>query len=147
MEYKSDNLVDGAIDIKMIELQLGSACVRTDAGAFNLFLGQVRNDIVNGKEVRGIIYSAYGIMFDKELNLIINHILDKYSDVKNVNVLHSTGMVNVGENSLLVYLSSGHRKQAFEALQETVELIKKRLPVWKKEVFDDGSYRWPSNNH
>ena len=140
MEYKSKNLIEGAIDSKIIELKLRSGSTRTDSGAHNLFLGQVRNDIINEKEVKGIIYSAYGEMVDKEINLIITQILDKYSDVNKIDILHSTGLVKVGENSLLVFLSSGHRIQAFQALQETVELIKERLPVWKKEVFDDDTY-------
>jgi molybdopterin synthase catalytic subunit len=51
-------------------------------------------------------------------------------------------MVKVGEISLFVFGSSAHRKDAIQAIAELVDDLKKNIPVWKKEVFDDGTYRW-----
>jgi len=143
--YKSENLLDGAINSDIIDQILSSGSKLKDSGAHNLFLGQVRNDIIDGKEVLGIIYSAYDEMVDREIQIITDQVKNEFSDIKKVVIRHSKGMVKSGENSLLVYIASGHRKQAFEASRLTVELIKEKLPVWKKEVFNDGSYHWPSN--
>jgi molybdopterin synthase catalytic subunit len=52
-----------------------------------------------------------------------------------------------GEVSLLVLVSAGHRQQAMTACSKTVELIKEKLPVWKKEIFEDNTHEWAQNNH
>jgi len=68
-------------------------------------------------------------------------IFEKYS-LTCMHVYHSLGSVKAGEISLFVFTSSVHRKAAIEACEETVERIKKELPVWGKEVFEDASYQW-----
>ena len=72
-------------------------------------------------------------------------ILSTFNDVNSVEILHSSGIVNAGEISLFVIISAGHRQQAIEACRQTVELIKERLPVWKKEIFEDNSTCWREN--
>ena len=59
---------------------------------------------------------------------------------RSIEIIHSTGIVNAGEISLLVLVSAGHRQQAMQACSKAVELIKERLPVWKKEIYDDDSH-------
>lgn len=118
---------------------------QSNIGAHSIFLGQVRADKIEKKKVVAIEYSAYNEMVNHEMNRIINIIADKYSDVKRINILHSTGVVKVGEISMLVFVASGHRIQAFRAVAETVNLIKERIPIWKKEIYNDESYTWPSN--
>lgn len=141
---KSKYLIDGPIKLSLIGNRIS---LRSEAtiGAHNLFLGQVRKDLINNRQVVSIDYTAYPEMVDVEADLIIAEVLAKYEDVYSIEILHSTGIVKSGENSLFVFVSSGHRKDAFRALELTVELIKKRFPVWKKEIFNDGSYQWPSN--
>jgi molybdopterin synthase catalytic subunit len=107
-----------------------------------IFLGQVRADEINGKKVRAIEYSAYAELVDLEAEKIKNIILSEFSDVKSVDIVHSAGVVNAGEISLLVFVSAGHRHQAILACSKTVELIKENLPVWKKEIFEDNSHLW-----
>ncbi len=115
---------------------------KTAAGALAFFLGKVRDDIVDGKTVTGIEYSAYREMVEPVIESIKAELFNKYSELTQVDIVHSTGLVKCGENSLAVMVSSGHRKQAFSALAECVELIKEKLPVWKKELFSDGTTRW-----
>ena len=107
-----------------------------------IFLGQVRADRIDGKEVRAIEYSAYESMVNVEAENIKKQILSKFGDVKSIDIIHSTGIVSAGELSLVVLVSAGHRHQAFQACSKTVELIKDKLPVWKKEIFDDDSHKW-----
>ncbi len=118
---------------------------RSDTGGHSLFIGQVRADIVNNKSVTAIEYSAYESMVNDEADSIIAQIKTEFSDVKTIEILHSTGIVKAGEVSLAVMVSAGHRHQAIQACSKTVELIKERLPVWKKELFEDNSHIWKEN--
>lgn len=114
----------------------------TDTGGLSFFLGQVRADSIDGKRVVAIEYSAYENMVKAEADKIIKSVLEEFDDVRSIDIMHSTGTVKAGEISLLVAVSAGHRKQAMEACSKTVEMIKERLPVWKKEVFEDNSHSW-----
>lgn len=114
----------------------------TSAGAQAFFLGKVRDDRVEEKTVTGIEYSAYHEMVEPVIQSIKDELFKKYSDLSDVQIIHSNGLVRCGEISLAVMVSSGHRKQSFAALAECVELIKEKLPVWKKELFSDGTNRW-----
>jgi molybdopterin synthase catalytic subunit len=135
-------LTDGPISHDVIVSLLNKMGEKSDSGGHSFFLGQVRADIIEGKIVRAIEYSAYESMVGDEADKIIRSVLEESDDVKSVDILHSKGIVKAGEISLLVAVSAGHRKQAMEACSKTVEMIKERLPVWKKEVYDDNSHTW-----
>jgi molybdopterin synthase catalytic subunit len=135
-------LTDGPVSQNLISHLIQKIGERTDSGGHMIFLGQVRADKINGKEVRAIEYSAYESMVNVEAENIKTQILSQFEDVKSIDIIHSTGVVNAGELSLVVLVSAGHRLQAFQACSKTVELIKDKLPVWKKEIFDDDSHAW-----
>jgi molybdopterin synthase catalytic subunit len=105
----------------------------------------VRADISGEGRTGSIEYSAYNEMVEKAVAEIQRSLFNKYDDLISIGIWHSTGLVRVGEVSLLVLVSSGHRKHAFAALEECVELIKEKLPVWKKENFSDGSHNWTNS--
>jgi molybdopterin synthase catalytic subunit len=113
-----------------------------DCGAHMIFLGQVRADVTAGKKVRAIEYSAYEELVNAEADRIKASIRSEFSDTRSVDIIHSTGIVRAGEISLLVFVSAGHRDHAIQACSKTVELIKEKLPVWKKEIFEDDSHIW-----
>jgi molybdopterin synthase catalytic subunit len=138
IKYLTEGPVSGDILLNLIMTASG----KTDSGGHMIFLGQVRADEITGKKVRAIEYSAYAELIDLEAEKIKNIILSEFSDVKSVDIVHSTGVVNAGEISLLVFVSAGHRHQAILACSKTVELIKENLPVWKKEIFEDNSHLW-----
>lgn len=115
--------------------------VKTDIGAHTFFLGQVRADEEDGKTVSAIEYSAYEEMAEKALHAIKEEAFEKF-DLRCAHIYHSIGKVKAGEISLLVMVSSAHRKPTFASLEWIVEQIKERVPIWKKEFFDDGSHRW-----
>jgi molybdopterin synthase catalytic subunit len=138
-------LIKGPITQKVITHLMEKMGERTNSGGHSVFLGQVRADEINGKRVKAIEYSAYEGMVKVEADKIKETILAEFRDARSIDIVHSTGIVNTGEISLFVLVSAGHRQQAFQACSKTVELIKEKLPVWKKEIFDDDSYKWKQN--
>jgi molybdopterin synthase catalytic subunit len=137
---KTNYLINGPIPQKEITKAFQKMGKRTDTGGHSVFFGQVRADEISGKRVKAIEYTSYNGMVIVEADKIKTSILSEFDDVKSVDILHSTGVVEAGELSLFVLVSSGHRHQAFEACRKTVELIKEKLPVWKKEIFEDNSH-------
>jgi len=135
-------LTDGPVSQKTISWLIEKMNSRTDSGGHMIFLGQVRADEINGKKVKAIEYSAYVELVTAEAEKIKKSIFAEFSDIKSVDIIHSTGIVPAGQISLLVLVSAGHRQQAFQACSKTVDLIKKNLPVWKKEIYNDESYTW-----
>jgi molybdopterin synthase catalytic subunit len=135
-------LIEGPITDAFLASEITSHHTQITTGALACFLGQVRNDLIDGKEVTGIEYSAYEAMVEPAAESIKNQLLEEFSDLKSLKIFHSTGEVPCGGISLLVMVSSGHRKQSFAALEKCVELIKEKLPIWKKEKFSDGTTRW-----
>ena len=139
---ETNYLTAGPVSQKLISQLVEKMSHNTDSGGHSIFLGQVRADEIDGKSVKAIEYSAYVEMVNIEAENIKKKILSEFPDVKSVDIIHSTGIVNAGEISLLVFISAGHRHQAIQACSKTVELIKDNLPVWKKEIFEDDSHKW-----
>ena len=137
-------IVNGPISLGLIK-RVTVPSQNINSGAHASFIGQVRADNINNKTVKEIEYSAYEEMVVKELNKIISDISTKYDDLQQIKILHSIGTVKAGENSLFVFLSAGHRKNIFIALDDIVTQIKKRVPIWKKEILEDASYVWTEN--
>ena len=135
-------LTDGPVSQEIISQSIEKMHRLTDSGGHMIFLGQVRADEIKGKKVKAIEYSAYIEMIETEAERIKKTVFSEFNDVKNIEIIHSIGIVHTGQISLLVLVSAGHRQQAFEACSKTVELIKQNLPVWKKELYDDDSHSW-----
>jgi len=139
-------LIDGPIKSEAVARLVEESGRGGHSGGQSFFIGRVRADLKEGKIVKAIEYSAYENMVQAEAEKIKNEILSEFTDAHTVDILHSTGVVRTGEVSLLVVTSAGHRHHAVEACRKTVELIKERLPVWKKEIYDDDSSAWKQNN-
>lgn len=135
-------IVEGPVTPSLVAAFVEELGKHVSSGGHSIFLGQVRADKIDNKVVRAIEYSAYAPMVESEADNIINRVRREFSDVTSVRIVHSTGIVKAGEVSLLVLVSAGHRKEAMEACTMTVELIKEKLPVWKKEIYDDTSHSW-----
>lgn len=135
-------LVIGPLSNEVVTSVIERMRKRSDVGGHSFFLGQVRADTIGGKIVKAIEYSAYEGMVQAEADKIRKLVFEKFDDVISIEIIHSTGIVHAGEISLLVMVSAGHRKQAIEGCSMTVELIKERLPVWKKEIYGDDSHTW-----
>jgi molybdopterin synthase catalytic subunit len=116
---------------------LVEAVRRDDAGAIALFYGVVRNENL-GRAVQYLEYDAYPEMAVKKMREVAAEVRARFP-IAEVGVMHRIGRLEIGETSLLVAVSSGHRKEAFEACHYAVDRIKQIVPVWKKEVWADGS--------
>ncbi len=109
-------------------------------GATVLFLGHVR-DRNEGREVTGVRYEAYVEMAERTLTEIAAAAGDRLSTQQLV-LVHRVGTLALGEVSVAIAVSSPHRAEAFEACRWAIEEIKRRLPVWKQELYPDRSTRW-----
>ena len=142
---KKHFFTEGAITPQQIADNISKHSTKKNIGAHEIFLGQVRADEINGKTVIAIEYSSYREMAESEMEKIRESIIVKYQ-LTCAHVLHSIGIVKAGEISLFVFVSSQHRKEAMDACRELVELIKKEVPVFGKEIFEDESYQWKENS-
>lgn len=136
--------INGAITSQFIAESIAKHTTKTTIGAHDIFLGQVRSDVINEKMVVGIEYSAYEEMANKVFHEIREACFSKF-DLVCMHIYHSIGLVKVGEISLFVFVSSKHRKVSFEACEWVVEEIKKRAPVFGKELFENNEYQWKEN--
>jgi molybdopterin synthase catalytic subunit len=116
---------------------LVEAVRKDESGAVALFYGVVRNHNM-GRSVQYLEYDAYESMAVKKLREVADEVCAKFP-VTGIAALHRIGRLEIGETSLLVAVSSPHRKEAFEACHYAVDRIKETVPVWKKEVWEDGS--------
>ncbi|WP_411029615.1 molybdenum cofactor biosynthesis protein MoaE [Spongiimicrobium sp. 3-5] len=137
--------VAGAISPEFIANSIAKHQSKTQIGAHNIFLGQVRADNIDGKIVQAIEYSAYEEMANQKFHEIRENAFEKFN-LTCMHIYHSKGIVKVGEVCLFVFVSSPHRKEVFEALHFIVEEIKVQVPVFGKELFEDQSYQWKVNN-
>ena len=145
MEKKIKNIfVKGSIDPAFIAESIQKHSTQTSIGAHSIFLGQVRADRIDEKELKAIDYSAYEEMALEKMYDIREAIFGKYA-LACMHVYHSLGRVPAGKICLFVFTSSKHRKAAIDACEEMVERIKSELPIWGKEVFEDESYQWKVN--
>ena len=136
--------IDGPVTPEFIANSIARHQSKTGIGAHDIFLGQVRADVIEGKEVRAIDYTAYESMANQKFHEIREATFESF-DLSCMHIYHSLGRVEAGEICLFVFVSSPHRKAVFEALEFAVEKIKAEVPVFGKEVFEDESYQWKVN--
>ncbi len=110
------------------------------AGGTCLFLGTVRDNSDAG-DVTRLTYEAWDELAERRMREIAEELFERWP-VRKVAVLHRTGVLEVGETSVVVACSSPHRADAFEACRRGIERIKQDLPVWKKESLAAGESRW-----
>ena len=144
-ERKPKNVFkEGAISSDFIANSIEKHQSKTDIGAHNIFLGQVRADTIEEKVVSAITYTAYEDMANIEFHKIREATFKKF-DLTCMHIYHSLGTVKVGEICLFVFVSSPRRRVVFEALEFVVEEIKEKVPVYGKEIFDDNTHQWKVN--
>lgn len=137
--------VPGAISPQFIGESIAKHQYKTTIGAHDIFLGQVRADVIDGKTVAAIEYTAYEDMANQKFHEIREDAFEKFN-LNCMHIYHSLGTVKAGELCLFVFVSSPHRKEVFDALQHIVEEIKVQVPIFGKELFEDESYQWKVNS-
>lgn len=130
-------IVDGAIDVAAVR----AAVSDRGHGGILVFEGVAR-DNVNGPRVRLLAYEAYAELAEPVMDAIASEAAARWP--AKVAIVHRTGEVAIGEPSLVIAVGTPHRPECYEASRYVLEQIKLRLPVWKKEVTEDGSH-WKAN--
>ena len=136
--------VEGPVSPVKIGEDIAHHQKKSNIGAHSIFMGQVRADSVNGEAVLAIEYTAHQEMALLAMHEIREAIFAKYP-LTCLHITHSLGLVKAGEICLFVFASAVHRKEAIDACEEVVERIKKELPIWGKELFNDDQYQWKEN--
>jgi len=109
-------------------------------GAAVLFVGTVRN-VNDGKPVVGIDYSAYGPMAEEELARIVGEAAERFG-AAHIVVEHRTGTLGLAEASIVIAVAHARRAPAMDAQRWLIEEIKRRVPIWKREHYADGTREW-----
>ncbi|MBK8498302.1 MAG: molybdenum cofactor biosynthesis protein MoaE [Flavobacteriales bacterium] len=146
-----DIFVEGPIDPAFVGTSIAKHATRTDIGAHEIFLGQVRADTVAGTDrlpgagVAAIEYTAYRDMALERMTVIREDAFAKWPTMTCLHVHHSLGTVKAGELCFMVFASASHRKSAREAVAWVVDRIKAELPIFGKETLSDATHIWKSN--
>ena len=125
-------IVQDILDLRTLAQQVSSS---TD-GAIATFSGIVRGTN-QGKKVLFLEYEAYPEMAIKMMERIGQEVKDTWG-LDSLRIQHRVGRLNVGETSVVIVVASPHRDDAFAACQYAINRLKRIVPIWKKEVFEDG---------
>jgi len=136
--------IEGEITSNFIANAIAKHQTKTEIGAHNIFLGQVRKDNVDNQIVSAIEFSCYQEMADKKLQTIREDTFEKFN-LSSMHIYHSLGRVNVGEVCFFVFVSAPHRPQVYEATEYVVNRVKEEVPIFGKELFETGAYQWKTN--
>jgi MoaE-MoaD fusion protein len=107
------------------------------AGGIVIFSGVVRNE-TGGRPVKFLEYEAHAPMAEVKMREIGETVRARWAGVKRVAMLHRIGRLEIGEASVLIAVAAAHRGDAFEACRYAIDTLKRTVPVWKKEHFEDG---------
>ncbi|MFN2131648.1 MAG: molybdenum cofactor biosynthesis protein MoaE [Anaerolineae bacterium] len=111
-------------------------------GAVTTFVGVVRGT-TGGRETRYLEYEAYAEMALRTLSQVGSEVQERWPEVRQVAIVHRVGRLEIGETAIVIALSAAHRRQTFDALHYAIDRIKEIVPIWKREVWADGS-EWKS---
>ena len=109
------------------------------SGGLVLFVGRVR-DHDQGKGVTGLAYSAHPTALDRLRDVCV-HVAEEY-DVSGVAAVHRVGDLAIGDLAVVVATTSAHRGTSFEASRALIDTLKAEVPIWKHQLFADGTEEW-----
>jgi molybdopterin synthase catalytic subunit len=110
-------------------------------GAIVVMSGMVRNNTA-GQTVTCLEYQAYAPMALRVFQQIAAEVRQQWPDITHVVIQHRTGKLAIGEISVLIAVGAPHRGEAFAACQYTIDTVKHHAPIWKKEIWQNGSSTW-----
>ena len=140
---------DNWIGLTDTELPVASAyewAVRSSCGAVVLFSGTIRNHAEGRDGVEYLTYEAYEEQAAQRFAAIGDELRTRWPDVGRVVLIHRTGQLQIGESSVIAVVSAPHRPNAFEAARFAIDALKETAPIWKHEVWADGS-DWGTGAH
>ncbi|MFQ2099873.1 molybdopterin synthase catalytic subunit MoaE [Aeromonas sanarellii] len=134
-----DRILVQRADFSLAE-EFGRLATRPDSGAIVTFVGKVR-DFNQGEHVKGLALEHYPGMTEKALAAIVQEARARWP-LQECTLIHRIGELLLGDQIVLVAVSSAHREAAFEACHFIMDFLKTRAPFWKKELTADGVQRW-----
>ncbi|MBL8011743.1 MAG: molybdenum cofactor biosynthesis protein MoaE [Flavobacteriales bacterium] len=140
-----DIFVEGPIDAAFVGTSIAKHATRTDIGAHEIFLGQVRADAIEGRTVEALEYSAYREMAMERMTAIREEAFAMWPSMTCLHVHHSLGTIKAGELCFMVFASAPHRAAAREAVAWVVDRVKAELPIFGKEILSDATHVWKVN--
>ena len=144
MTKKKQIFIEGSITPQFIADCIQKHQTKTEIGAHNIFLGQVRKDKTAEASVVAIEFSAYKEMAEKVVYEIREDAFEKF-DLSCLHIYHSLGKVETGEICFFVFVSAAHRNQVFDATSYLVDRVKQDVPIFGKEIFDNETFKWKEN--
>ena len=117
---------------------LADAVTVPEAGGVCVFLGVVRNNNA-GRPVVALEYEAHVPMAEAKMKDIGEQVHRRWPDVRQIAMVHRIGRLAIGEASVAIAVSAAHRREAFEACHFAIDRLKETVPIWKREVFEDGA--------
>ncbi len=130
-------MTDVKISDKALDIQACIDWVSTlECGGIDVFIGTVRN-ATKGKPVTRLEFEAYEAMALSEMKKIAEQALAKWP-VQRIAIHHRVGVLAIGEVPVVIAVSAAHRDAAFDACRYAIDTLKQTVPIWKKEVFEDG---------
>ncbi len=136
--------IKGAISPEFIAISIAKHQSKKTIGAHNIFLGQVRADMVGENTVKAIEFSCYQEMAEKEMVALRETAFKKFN-LTCMHIHHSIGEVKVGEICIFVFVSAPHRKNVYKATEYIVEQVKTNVPLFGKELFYSNTHQWKQN--
>ncbi len=109
-----------------------------DAGGVVSFVGRVRNQ-ARGHAIEHLVYEAYPAMAEREMEKIVDEAAERWPGTR-VAIAHRVGRLEIGDAAVVVVAASAHRDEAFLACRFSIDTLKLRVPIWKREVATDGAY-------
>ena len=137
--------IEGPISSDFIAQSIAKHQSKTSIGAHNIFLGQVRADVIDDKNVVAIEYTCYEALANEKLHEIREEAFEKF-DLICMHIYHSIGTIKSGEVCFFVFVSSKRRKEVYAATEWIVNAVKDRTPIFGKELFEDNSHQWKVNS-
>jgi len=125
-------LTTDAIDVGAVARRV----VLPECGATVTLDGYAR-EWTKGRQTLHLIYEAYAPMAQRELARLGRKVHERF-EIAHIGVVHRTGRLEIGETSVVIAVSAPHRRAAFEACEWAIRELKRTVPIWKKEVFEDG---------
>jgi molybdopterin synthase catalytic subunit len=141
-ESTNEELLESVVRVSITRQPIDTQSVLSklkhgEDGAALVFEGVVRNQ-TRGRKTLYLDYEAYEQMALQELESLASEALKKFQ-IRDVAIVHRLGRLEIGETSVLIAVASAHRGSAFDACRWIIDTLKKTVPIWKKEYFEDGA--------
>src|SRR5687767_12590864 len=113
-------------------------------GGYASFEGLIRN-VNHGRKVVRLEYEAYDALALKELRRICEAVAERFG-APFIRAVHRKGTLEIGQTAVVIQVLTGHRREAFEACRAVIDQLKETVPIWKREVYEDGTHTWTRCN-